>query len=566
MARTSQQNEGSFLAQHTDHFEESEDGSLVEASRDSAVESENWVAFDSSDISDHSSRPALSVIDHNRLSMTENQKSPVTGKTISTPNSERSFRFGDLFNTSSSTPRTPPRPERSVTEGSQSTEKEAIPKPNSIETNKEKVENEIPKLSPGVPKSTPINNEKVLIDVDTPERTPPKPVPTVFSTPGPDYLSGKEFPLQTSPVALKTEPKPKPTPSRPSHAMVLRRQSAPVSPAYTSSPQSSSFEISPSIAHVLKGGMKRALNGGQKEPTVAQTPRKLAFDTHMSTMLYSKRSSPKKMGRTASVVKSALQESPSARPQKYGSYFSTPKEFSTPSNRSSYVSKDEWYDVDEDWSKSGSGFAHQQRSANEPDQFQQMMRYQGPPQRFASAIFDPDTPAILGSIAQVSFITIMLGYILYFVHLLVSTVRSDVEKKVEEYSAEIIAEMSMCSKEYIRNNCMPGKRVPALEKMCTAWEKCMNRDPAVVGRAKVSAETFGEILNGFFKHISYKTMIFLTVIIVAILAGTGTITYVASTGRALAKTMKTNKTAATAKTPKSTRKRAMYTPRSRRRR
>uniref|UniRef100_A0A060TC97 ARAD1B21868p n=1 Tax=Blastobotrys adeninivorans TaxID=409370 RepID=A0A060TC97_BLAAD len=561
MARTSQQNEGSFLAQHTDHFEESEDGSLVEATRESEFESENWVAYDSSDISDHSFRPALSVIDHNRLSMTENQKSPVTGKTISTPNSERSFRFGDLFNTSNSTPRTPPRPARAVTEDSQSTEKEASPGINAIETNKDTVENEIPKLSPGIPKSTPINNEKVLIDVDTPEGTPPKPVPTVFSTPGPDYLSGKASPLQTSPAALKTEPKP--SPSRPSHAMVLRRQSAPASPAYTSSPRSSSFEISPSIAHVLKGGLKRAFNGGQREPTVAQTPRKLAFDTHMSTMLFSKKSSPKKMGRTASVVKSALQDSPSTRPQKYGSYFSTPKGFSTPSSRSSYMSKDEWYDVDEEWSRSGSGFS-QQHSANEPDQFQQMMRYQGPPQRFASAIFDPDTPAILGSIAQVSFITIMLGYILYFVHLLVSTVRSDVEKKVEEYSAEIIAEMSMCSKEYIRNNCMPGKRVPALEKMCTAWEKCMNRDPAVVGRAKVSAETFGEILNGFFKHISYKTMIFLTVIIIAILAGTGTITYVASTGRALAKTMKTNKTAV--KTPKSTRKRAMYTPRSRRRR
>lgn len=35
----------------------------------------------------------------------------------------------------------------------------------------------------------------------------------------------------------------------------------------------------------------------------------------------------------------------------------------------------------------------------------------------------------------------------------------------------------------------------------------MNRDPTVVGRAKVSAETFAEIINSFIEPISYKTMV-----------------------------------------------------------
>lgn len=41
----------------------------------------------------------------------------------------------------------------------------------------------------------------------------------------------------------------------------------------------------------------------------------------------------------------------------------------------------------------------------------------------------------------------------------------------------------------------------------------MNRDPAVVGRAKVSAETFAEIINSFVEPISYKTMIFFSIIV-----------------------------------------------------
>jgi hypothetical protein len=39
----------------------------------------------------------------------------------------------------------------------------------------------------------------------------------------------------------------------------------------------------------------------------------------------------------------------------------------------------------------------------------------------------------------------------------------------------------------------------------------MKRDPSVVGRAKLSAETFAEIINGFIEPITYKTMLFILV-------------------------------------------------------
>ncbi|KTW28031.1 hypothetical protein T552_01893 [Pneumocystis carinii B80] len=124
-----------------------------------------------------------------------------------------------------------------------------------------------------------------------------------------------------------------------------------------------------------------------------------------------------------------------------------------------------------------------------------------------------DIPYIASGYLQLFFNIFLLGVLLYFVIAFVRTIQRDVDQKVDEYSAEILQEMSLCSKEYTENRCSPDHRVPAMERACAAWERCMNRDPTVVGRAKVSAETFAEIINSFIEPISYKTMIFCILII-----------------------------------------------------
>lgn len=44
------------------------------------------------------------------------------------------------------------------------------------------------------------------------------------------------------------------------------------------------------------------------------------------------------------------------------------------------------------------------------------------------------------------------------------------------------------------------------EAPCRAWEACMQRDPTVVGRTNVVAETFAGVINSFVDPISWKTM------------------------------------------------------------
>ncbi|KXL43770.1 hypothetical protein M433DRAFT_135498 [Acidomyces richmondensis BFW] len=125
----------------------------------------------------------------------------------------------------------------------------------------------------------------------------------------------------------------------------------------------------------------------------------------------------------------------------------------------------------------------------------------------------PTVPHILSFYAQLAFNVFLLGGCAYLIYCFWSAVQGDVDKKSHEAMAEIMIEMALCAKQYKENNCEPKTRMPALDTVCSNWEKCMNQDPARVGRAKVSAHTFAEIFNSFVEPISYKAMIFTAILV-----------------------------------------------------
>ncbi|KAL4402283.1 lipid homeostasis protein [Malassezia pachydermatis] len=101
--------------------------------------------------------------------------------------------------------------------------------------------------------------------------------------------------------------------------------------------------------------------------------------------------------------------------------------------------------------------------------------------------------------------------ILVFIYLLFSvvwTIQHDVSLKVKEYELDYLGEIASCSSAYTANRCGSDMQAPALTEACEAWRRCAARDPTVVGRARVTAETFAEILNGFVDVVSWKTMLF----------------------------------------------------------
>lgn len=65
----------------------------------------------------------------------------------------------------------------------------------------------------------------------------------------------------------------------------------------------------------------------------------------------------------------------------------------------------------------------------------------------------------------------------------------------------------MCALHYQNNRCSDPNIIPAAIQLCSDWEACMNRDPAIVGRARVGAELIAEVVNGFVEPISWKTLV-----------------------------------------------------------
>ena len=119
----------------------------------------------------------------------------------------------------------------------------------------------------------------------------------------------------------------------------------------------------------------------------------------------------------------------------------------------------------------------------------------------------PNLPHILSYYAQFLLNVFLVFFMMYLVYSFWSSIRSDVDLKSREVASETLAEMAVCAREFKENRCDRSSRVPAMETVCDNWEKCMKQDPTKVGRAKVSANTFAEILNNFIEPISAKTMV-----------------------------------------------------------
>ncbi|KAI9803127.1 MAG: hypothetical protein M1833_001198 [Piccolia ochrophora] len=120
----------------------------------------------------------------------------------------------------------------------------------------------------------------------------------------------------------------------------------------------------------------------------------------------------------------------------------------------------------------------------------------------------PALPHVLSFYAQLLLNLFLVFFFVYLIYSFWSTIRQDVDEASEKAAAETLAEMAACAQQFVDNRCDRSSRVPAMESVCNNWEKCMNKDPNSVGRARVSAHTFAEIFNSFIEPISYKAMIF----------------------------------------------------------
>ncbi|KAG1777286.1 Di-sulfide bridge nucleocytoplasmic transport domain-containing protein [Suillus placidus] len=118
-----------------------------------------------------------------------------------------------------------------------------------------------------------------------------------------------------------------------------------------------------------------------------------------------------------------------------------------------------------------------------------------------------ETPQVLLGYLQFFFNLSLVMVFLYLLVQFILTVQRDVEHRISEYSMDIVQEIGMCATQY-RNNLCENNPVPAMIQQCASWKTCMDRDPTMVGRARVGAELIADVINGFVEPISWKTLAF----------------------------------------------------------
>ena len=102
----------------------------------------------------------------------------------------------------------------------------------------------------------------------------------------------------------------------------------------------------------------------------------------------------------------------------------------------------------------------------------------------------------------VNFIAII--YIMFNVYTIIKSIKQDINHKIFIQSKNLLVEIESCRRQYSENHCFPDP-VPALERQCAYWEKCMNQNPHGVGNtSSISAETIGMIINSLIEPLGLK--------------------------------------------------------------
>ncbi|CAG8948831.1 hypothetical protein HYFRA_00001954 [Hymenoscyphus fraxineus] len=130
----------------------------------------------------------------------------------------------------------------------------------------------------------------------------------------------------------------------------------------------------------------------------------------------------------------------------------------------------------------------------------------------------PGLPYTLSEYIQVGFNLLFLFLTVFGIYTFWSAVKEDITNASNIEISIAQESIAQCARDYVNNRCGPDQRVEALRKVCADWDVCMRRDAQAVGRARVSAHTFAEIVNSFVEPISYKTMIFVILTITGVLA------------------------------------------------
>ncbi|KAF8580823.1 hypothetical protein K439DRAFT_279567 [Ramaria rubella] len=131
----------------------------------------------------------------------------------------------------------------------------------------------------------------------------------------------------------------------------------------------------------------------------------------------------------------------------------------------------------------------------------------------SSGLSHPQTPFVLLGYLQFFFTLSLVFSFLCILAALLYSVNQDFQQKINESKFESLYEIHTCAKLYSDNFCANGPS-PIVIPQCHEWQACMERDASVVWRTKILAELMGEAINGFVEPMTWRTMIFISSMLV----------------------------------------------------
>jgi hypothetical protein len=124
-----------------------------------------------------------------------------------------------------------------------------------------------------------------------------------------------------------------------------------------------------------------------------------------------------------------------------------------------------------------------------------------------SILSDEQCMSNITLIIQILLNTLMFLIFFGFSIIAFLAIKRDVDRKVTSYINDAIHKINSCKREYLRNNCAPEMRAPALEYKCNEWDTCMEQDPESVITSMAYFEVLADCMNAFFHNISLKSLI-----------------------------------------------------------
>lgn len=127
-------------------------------------------------------------------------------------------------------------------------------------------------------------------------------------------------------------------------------------------------------------------------------------------------------------------------------------------------------------------------------------------QQVQNILLNPMTPYTLTLYFQLFSNMIMASIVIYMTYLAYTTIRQDINFKIQRMTLDLLDEISQCLKQYTLNKCHLSTRPPAIEQECNYLDKCQNQDPSLISRSNLTSEILAEIINSFFNKLNYKSI------------------------------------------------------------